>query len=169
MRSRTSEGGFAYVALMIAVAIIGMTAAAAFQGGALLQRRDAEQALIVEGLAFARALDSYAKATPAGQPAAPAELANLLKDSRFPGTVRHLRRVPVDPLTGRAEWGLVKSPDGQGIIGVYSLAPGHPIKIDNFMPALRNFRNRQRYSDWIFMPMPALPSAAPATAANNRR
>ncbi len=166
MRSRISEGGFTYVALMIAVAIIGMAAAAAFQPGALLQRREAEQALIAQGRAFARALDSYAKATPAGQPAAPPDLESLLKDPRFPGTVRHLRRIPPDPLTGRVEWGLVKTPDGQRVVGVYSLAPGHPIKIDNFEPALRNLRHGQQYSDWVFMSLPALANAAPAPAAS---
>ena len=39
-----------------------------------------------------------------------------------------------DPLTGSADWGVVKGPDG-GVIGVYSQAPGKPLKQDGFPPA----------------------------------
>ena len=48
--------------------------------------------------------------------------------------LRHLRRLYRDPLTGSADWGVVKGPDG-GVIGVYSQAPGKPLKQDGFPPA----------------------------------
>jgi len=160
MRSRTSETGFTYVALLIAVAIIGMAAAAALQAGSLLQRRDAEQALLVASADFSAALDSYARLTPAGQPSAPPALASLLRDPRLPGTVRHLRRVPFDPMTGKAEWGLAKTPDGQGIAGVYSLSTAHPIKLDGFDARWSNFRGATSYAEWIFVPttVPGVPA-----------
>lgn len=156
MRSRISEAGFTYVALMIAVAIIGMTAAAALQAGSLLQRREAEQALLAAGRDFQAALDSYAKATPAGQPTTPPALENLLRDPRFPGTVRHLRRVPFDPMTGRREWGLARTPDGQGIAGIHSLSTARPIKLDGFEAPFRRFRNAASYEEWVFMASPTL-------------
>ena len=162
--------GFTYVALLIAIAIIGMTAAAALQAGSTLQRREAEQALLVAGADFSAALDSYAKRTPAGQPTAPPALASLLRDPRFPGTVRHLRRVPFDPLTGKSEWGLAKTPDGQGIAGVYSLSTARPIKLDGFDARFASFRGATSYADWVFVPTtvqvaPLAPvaSVAPAT------
>lgn len=151
MRSRTSERGFGYLALMIAVAIIGLTAAASLQAGSQLQRREAEQALLVAGADFSAALDTYARLTPAGQPTAPPALASLLRDPRFPGVVRHLRRVPVDPLTGKAEWGLARTPDGQGIAGVYSLSSAHPIKLEGFEPRFRGFAGASSYTGWVFM------------------
>ena len=155
---RSAEAGFTYVALLIAVAIIGMTAAAALQAGSLLQRREAERALLVAGADFCSALDAYAKATPAGQPTAPPTLANLLRDPRYPGTVRYLRRVPFDPMTGKPEWGLAKTPDGQGIAGVYSLSTAHPIKLDGFDARFRDFRGATSYAGWVFMA-----TAVPAT------
>lgn len=159
-----SQAGFTYVVLLIAVAIIGMTAAAALQAGSLLQRREAEQALLVAGADFCGALDAYAKATPAGQPTAPPTLASLLRDPRYPGTVRHLRRVPFDPMTGKADWGLVRTPDGQGIAGVYSLSTAHPIKLDGFDPRFRDFHGATSYTGWVFMatavPVVPLPAAS---------
>ena len=157
MRSRTSEAGFTYVALLIAVAIIGMTAAAALQAGALLQRREAEQALLATGGDFCAALASYARATPAGQPGAPPSLESLLRDPRQPGVVRHLRRVPVDPMTGRAEWAIVRTPDGQGIAAVHSLSTARPIKVDGFDEPFRAFRNAASYADWVFTAAPPEP------------
>jgi type II secretory pathway pseudopilin PulG len=156
MRSRISERGFTYVALMIALAVIGMTAAAALQAGALLERREAEQALLDDGRDFSAALASYARTTPAGQPTAPPRLASLLRDPRFPGVVRHMRRIPVDPMTGRAEWGLATTPDGQGIAGVHSLSTARPIKLDRFDPPFQGFRNAAAYTDWVFVAPPAL-------------
>jgi type II secretory pathway pseudopilin PulG len=154
MRSRTSEAGFTYVALLIAVAIIGMAAAAALQAGALLQRRDAERSLLDAGADFSAALASYARATPAGQSTAPPALESLLRDPRQPGVLRHLRRVPVDPITGRAEWALVRTPDGQGIAAVHSLSTARPIKVDGFDAPLRGLRNAASYADWVFAATP---------------
>jgi type II secretory pathway pseudopilin PulG len=155
-----AQAGFTYVALLIAVAIIGMMAATALQLGSLMQRRAAEEALLVAGAEFSAALDSYAKATPAGAPTTPKSLQELLRDPRYPGVRRHLRRIAFDPLTGTQAWGLVMSPDGQGIAGVRSLSTARPIKVGNFPPALRAFDGRASYADWVFMP-PAAAAAVP--------
>ena len=153
-RRASRQAGFAYVALMIAVATIGLAAAATLQAGSLLARREAEQVLLDCGRDFRAALDDYARATPAGQPSAPPALASLLRDPRFPGIVRHLRRVPYDPMTGKAEWGLAMTPDGQGIAGIHSLSTARPIKRDGFEPGLRNLRDADSYAEWVFMPTP---------------
>ena len=63
--------------------------------------------------------------------------------------LRHLRRLYRDPLTGSAGWGVVKGPDG-GVIGVYSQAPGKPLKQDGF-PASLGISRQSRYADWIFL------------------
>jgi hypothetical protein len=55
----------------------------------------------------------------------PARLGDLLEDRRFLSRQRYLRRIYVDPMTGKAEWGLVQAPQG-GVMGVYSLAEGKP-------------------------------------------
>jgi type II secretory pathway pseudopilin PulG len=98
----------------------------------------------------------------------PKSLADLVKDSREPGTLRHLRRVYPDPITGSEEWGLVKSADG-GIAGVHSLSEAAPLKTGGFAVRDATFEGKTKYSDWQFMfapaaaPAGAKPAAAPAT------
>lgn len=148
------SGGFAYLALLITVAIIGVAAVATFQMGSILQRRAAEEELIAIGTEFRRALISYSSATPAGQPNYPPSLAALIKDPRYPNIRRHLRKLYYDPLTGTQKWGLVMSPDGKGIVGVYSLAQGKPIKIGNFETVYQGFTDKTSYADWVFTSIP---------------
>ena len=97
-------------------------------------------------------LRSYALATPRGQPNAPPSLQDLLKDPRLPGAVRHLRKLPFDPLTGSSVWGLLRDGDGDsaGILAVYSLAGGKPIKIGLFDARFADFEGKLSYSDWKF-------------------
>jgi len=142
--------GFTYVGLVVTVAIIGLVAACSVRLGALLQRRAAEQELLDMGAQFADALQSYADATPAGQNTQPNTLEDLVRDPRFPQPRRHLRRVFVDPLTGRAEWGLLQLDTVPGIVGVYSLAPGHTIKRAHFPAEFEDFNGKLSYRDWEF-------------------
>jgi hypothetical protein len=79
----------------------------------------------------------------------PRQLEDLLVDRRAGGVRRHLRKIYADPLTGRLEWGLVKHPDGS-IAGVFSLAPGTPIKQGGFDAHRAAFESAKRYSDWTF-------------------
>ena len=150
MKRHNRNRGIAYLSLLIAIAIIGMAAAATFEMGAVLQRRVAEEELLAVGTEFRRALLSYAGSTPAGQPNNPPNLESLLKDPRYPNIRRHLRKMYYDPLTGMQKWGTVMSPDGKGIIGIYSLAPGTPIKVGNFEPVYQSFEDKTTYADWIF-------------------
>jgi type II secretory pathway pseudopilin PulG len=150
--------GFAYLALLIAIAVIGAVAAGTLQLGAILQRRAAEEELLSIGSEFRRALISYASATPAGQPSAPPTLQALLKDPRYSNIRRHLRKLYVDPLTGSEQWGTVMSIDGKGIVGIYSLSAAVPIKIGNFETQFLSFTDKTSYADWVFRAvMPIVP------------
>lgn len=148
-RYRSAAAGFTYIGLMIMIAVIGLVSTASVQVGRIQQRRVAEQELLAIGMAFRTALVSYANATPYGRPTAPASLNDLVKDPRFPNPRRHLRKLYIDPLTGNTQWGLVRGPNG--IIGVYSLAAGNPIKIGNFPPELADFTGKASYGDWKFL------------------
>lgn len=142
--------GFTYIGLLILIGILGTTTAATMQVGSLLQRRAAEQDLLAIGLEYRQALITYADATPVGQNPLPATLDDLLRDPRYPGIRRHLRRKYVDPITRSREWGLVLSPSGQGIVGIHSLSTAQPIKVGRFAPPFDTFDNKSRYSDWVF-------------------
>lgn len=150
MPPRARSGGFTYVGLIVLLAILGLVAAAGMKTGALMQRAAAEQELLEIGAAFSDALRSYAAATPQGQPTQPPNLQALLKDPRFPGVRRHLRRIFVDPVTGKAEWGVVTIGDKALVSGVYSLSAARPLKVGNFDARFVNFDNKERISEWKF-------------------
>lgn len=142
--------GFTYVSVVILVAIIGLVGAVSLRLGTTMQRAAAEQALLDIGMEYSNALASYAAATPQGQPNYPKSFAELLKDPRFPQLRRHLRRVYVDPMTGKAEWGLVKATENGGILAIYSLSKATPIKIGNFPPRFVAFEGKTSLADWKF-------------------
>lgn len=148
------DAGFTYLGVIILVAIIGLVGAATLKVDALMQRAAAERELLEIGAAFSAALRSYADATPRGQPQPPPSLQELLKDPRFPGVRRHLRKIFVDPITGQAEWGIVYAASvnghGSGVLAVYSLSQDRPLKVANFDARFQNFENKEHVSDWKF-------------------
>ncbi|MDZ4101273.1 MAG: hypothetical protein U1E12_06325 [Hydrogenophaga sp.] len=78
----------------------------------------------------------------------------------MPGTWRHLRRIPIDPLTGRDNWGLVRDAQG-GIVGIHSLAAGVPIKRTGFDPRWKTFDEAGTYQQWVFGQNNPLKAASP--------
>lgn len=150
-QSRTGVRGFTYLGILLLLGVVTLVGTAGLKWGAVSHRRGAEQALLDTGAAFSAALRSYARATPRGQVDAPGTLQDLLKDPRFPATVRHLRRVFVDPMTGKSEWGLVRNEQGNAILGVYSLAKGQPIKLANFDSRFSGFNAKLSYREWEFV------------------
>lgn len=148
-----SVSGFAYVLLLVAIALIGVAASASLSLGASMARRDAERHLLAVGLEYQQALRSYA-GVPGGAVIAtgsrgPRELEDLLKDPRGPGTKRHLRQIYTDPLTGRNDWAVLRDAGGY-ISGIHSAAAGQPIQTTGFEPPLASFEGAERYSEWIF-------------------
>jgi type II secretory pathway pseudopilin PulG len=146
--------GFTYLGLLVMVAIIGIAAAATLQLGSLLQRRAVEEELLYVGMQYRNALISYSNATPAGQPRLPRSLEELVKDPRYPGVKRHLRRLYADPVTGKQEWGTIQA-EGGGIAGVYSLSTARPIKVNGFEVPMVEFAGASSYRDWRFTTLPA--------------
>ena len=149
MRARQRQTGMIYVALLLAVALMGGLSAVGLKVAQTLQQRNAEAELLAIGLEFRNALQSYAEATPNGLPNTPASLAELLRDPRSPGVKRHLRRLYHDPFTGKAEWGIVRGPD-QRIFGIHSLSNTPTFKRENFPVELASLSGSLRHADWIF-------------------
>ena len=147
----SGQTGFTYLGLIIFVAIIGLVGAATLKIGSLMQRAAAEEELLEIGAAFSAALDSYAAATPPGASPYPPSIEQLLKDPRSPAVRRHLRKVYVDPVTGKAEWGIVHAGGGQaGIVAFHSLSDARPLKVANFDDRFRGLDNKRRISEWRF-------------------
>jgi type II secretory pathway pseudopilin PulG len=160
---RPAQAGFAYLLLLIVIALIGIAASASLSAGATISRRDSERELLALGLEFQQGLRSYAGAPAAVTQLAgsgPRNLEDLLRDPRAAGIRRHLRQVYHDPLTGKNEWGLVRDKQGN-IIGIYSIAAGRPIKRTGFETALGGFDEAESYRQWVF----GLPEAQRGAAA----
>lgn len=164
--------GFTLIGVLILVAVLGIAAAATVKAGAVLQRRAAEEDLLAVGLEYRRAFKSYYESAQSAQ-RYPNTLAELLRDPRFPEVRRHLRKIYADPLTGKAEWGLIPAPGG-GIMGVYSLSAETPIKVALFPVEIADFEGKQKYSEWTFAyvaadapPAAGQPAAAGAPASDS--
>jgi type II secretory pathway pseudopilin PulG len=125
------------------------------------KRRDDEQELLRVGLQYRKAIESYYTRSPAGQVKQyPGQVEDLLKDPRFPNTVRHLREAYPDPLAPNKDWGLVRK--GTALLGVYSQAEGTPFRQDRLIGWLGYEVKAKSYGEWRFV----YTSAAAASAAS---
>lgn len=148
------QSGLTYIAILLAIALHGAVLAAAGSVWHIAQKRERERELLFIGDQFRKAIRAYAQSGPGIQGQLPKTLDDLLLDPRYPGTKRHLRKIFVDPVTWKAEWGLVKTPDANAIIGVYSLSGDAPLKTANFQAADKAFEEAASYSDWKFVYQP---------------
>ncbi len=114
-------------------------------------QREKEAELLFVGDQYRRAIERFLSTPlPAGQVRRlPQSLDELLLDPRFPQTVRHLRRLYPDPMTGEAAWGLLKDAQG-GIAGVHSLSSTVPFKTANFPARYTEFAGLGSYREWVF-------------------
>jgi hypothetical protein len=133
-----------------------------------MRSREAELQFV--GEQFKRAIKLYYDSTPGGDKQLPKSLEALLRDTRYPVVRRYLRKVYVDPMRGKAEWGLIKHNNGDGIVGVYSLSEGEPFRNRDAAAAKAGaLKTRVKYADWRFVadiafaPVPAA-ALAPAFA-----
>lgn len=143
------QRGFTYVGLLFAVAFIGLLLASAGEVWQAAAQREREEELLFIGREFARAIAAYSAATPGEPKQWPQRLEDLVEDRRGPVLRRHLRKIYHDPMTGRAEWGLVKA--GPAIVGVHSLAEDKPRKRANFEDDEASFAGAVSYRGWRFL------------------
>jgi type II secretory pathway pseudopilin PulG len=164
--------GFTYIGLLVAIVLIGSALAAVAEVWSVQARREREVELQYRGHAIRRAIGLYVALNPGGAARYPMDLEDLLQDDRWPQVRRYLRRLYEDPMTGKADWTLIRAPDG-GIMGVASASEVEPIKRAGFSPEDAAFNDADCYCDWkfIYQPrrrfwapaMPAVPTGNPAT------
>jgi hypothetical protein len=112
-------------------------------------RTDKEKQLLFVGAEFKNAINSYYASTPDAAKVYPANLNDLLLDKRMPIIKRHLRKIYLDPMTGKADWNLVTQ---QGrIMGIYSQSTLTPFKKKGANPAEANLAGAKSYKDWLFI------------------
>jgi type II secretory pathway pseudopilin PulG len=155
-----AQRGFTYVGLLLAVALAGVALAAAGTLWGTAAKRDKEAELLFVGDQFRRAIGSYYDGTP-GAKRYPLKLEDLLEDKRLAATRRHLRRIYADPMTGKADWELVRLADG-AIVGVHSRSGASPMKVGNFGPRDESFADAKSYREWVFAYAPQGGGGKPA-------
>ena len=139
-RRSASESGLTLVELIVTCAILAILASAAVPVTRFEVKRAKERELHYDLWQMRDAIDKYKDAADKGafqtkvdSQNYPPDLDELVKGVDVQGKkVKFLRRIPVDPMTGKAEWGLRSMQDdpdsdsygGQSVFDVYSKSDG---------------------------------------------
>jgi general secretion pathway protein G len=140
LRGAPSERGLTLVELIVTVAILAILASAAVPVTRFEMKRTKERELHYDLWQMRDAIDKYKDAADKGafqtkvdSQNYPPDLQTLVDGVDVQGKkLKFLRRIPVDPMTGKAEWGLRSMQDdptsdswgGQNVFDVYTKAGG---------------------------------------------
>lgn len=150
----------AMLVAILAVALVALASLLPLRQQQVLAQRERERDLLFVGDQYRQALARYAAATPGPVPQFPRTLQDLLEDKRYATPQRHLRQLYVDPMTGVADWQLIRHQDG--IVGLASRSHREPLKRRGFAAADQGFEDAKTYAEWRFVaPTPAPGAAAP--------
>jgi len=134
--------GFTVAELVMVTAIVAILAAVALPTARFTMKRERESELRLDLRLMRNAIDDYKHLSDQGMiqveigtEGYPKSLEDLVKGVSIVGQLtkrKFLRRVPIDPMTGKAEWGLRSYQDemnatswgGQNVYDVYSLSQG---------------------------------------------
>jgi general secretion pathway protein G len=141
-----SCAGFTMVELAVVAAMIAILAAMAVPVARYSLRRQKELELRHELRTMRDAIDAYKKVADAGliqiqlgSEGYPPDLETLVKGVELVGKIdkkqKFLRRIPIDPMTGKDEWGMRSYQDehdsfgwgGQNVYDVYTLSEGRAL------------------------------------------
>jgi type II secretory pathway pseudopilin PulG len=157
---RRSSHGFTYLIALFLVALMAAGYATIGELWHTASLREKEAELLYVGNQYRKAIERYYLSGPRRYPRT---LEELVKDPRAPATVRHIRKLYPDPITGSSEWAIVKAPDG-GIMGVHSRSEAPPLKTTNFELRDRELDGAKTYVDWKFVFNPAVQAGAKPAA-----
>jgi len=166
-----TQRGFTYLALLLAIALLGIGLAAASEVWSTVAKRQRMEQLEWVGQQYLQAIGSYYESSPGPVKAYPKTLKELLDDKRFAFARRYLRQEYVNPFSGRPDWVLVRSSDG-GIRGIrVELEPqaaGGPKEREFVYIPLAPMGGKQRVSSAIDRPFSFMnPTPYGATAAGD--
>jgi type II secretory pathway pseudopilin PulG len=162
MKKLHDNRGFALLAVLTMVIIMGISLGAVGLSWRIIMQREREEELLFRGSQIRDAITRWYSLKSVDQAAMPLkDLKDLLKDPRTPQTVRYLRRLYTDPMTGK-DWELIIDPS-KGIQGVASTSQEMPLKTDGFPEDLQDFTGKGRYSEWRFVYTPASQQGATDT------
>lgn len=115
------------MALLVVVFASSLALGAALPDKYQQAKRERETQLLFAGQQYASAIKLFYENPYVSVRRYPETLNELLIDNRTPVPRHHLRQLYRDPITGSAEWGVVKNEEDQ-IIGVFSLSKATPLR-----------------------------------------
>jgi general secretion pathway protein G len=140
---RRPEAGYTLAEMVVVAAVLAILAAAALPVVTFTWKRTREAELRSELRTMRNAIDEFKRYSDSGlvpvdlgTEGYPSELEILVEGVDVVGQIelkkRFLRRIPVDPMTGEAEWGMRSYQDepdssswgGENVYDVYSLSEG---------------------------------------------
>lgn len=146
-----SQAGLTLVELIVTIAILAILASAAVPLARFRAQREKERELRYDLWEIRAAIDKYKDAADQNKfqikldsQGYPPDLDTLVNGVDVQGKkLKFLRRLPVDPMTGKAEWGMRSMQDdansdswgGQNVFDVYSKSQGTAL-------------DGTKYSDW---------------------
>lgn len=175
-----SERGSALMIVLVMVVILGLCSGWCGMTLKSIRQREKEEELLWRGTQYRRAIERFVKlrqpATQPGQPQPPRNqaaaaanyprtLEDLIKDPNQTTTVRHLRKLFKDPMTGE-DFVVIVAPGG-GVKGVRSASKDKPMKADNFSKEYEPFKDAESYAKWEFVYEPGSDVSQSTTGAGS--
>ncbi len=105
-----------------------------------------ERRLIAAANEIVTGLNAYRDASPGTAKEFPLQLVDLARDPRMLADKGYLLNLPVDPITQKQEWGVVRNQNNQ-VFGVHSLSNETATVFAKFL----SLRGGEKYSDWKFL------------------
>jgi len=153
LRTPHSSSGFTYIALLVAIIIIGISLGTAGKYWQNVMMREKEEELLFRGGQYRLAIERYYLAIP-GRYQPPQNIDDLLKDSRSAAGKRFLRQKYMDPITGEDFEVIRDLTKGNGITGVYSKSEKEPLRTAGFDEINKEFEGKKKYNEWKFVYTP---------------
>jgi general secretion pathway protein G len=147
-KRRHGERGLTIIELIVTITILAILASAAVPIARIRVKREKERELRRDLWEIRDAIDHYKDAADKGgfqtkidSNGYPPDLETLVKGVDVQGKkIKFLRRIPVDPMTGKDEWGLRSMQDdadstswgGQNVFDVYTQSQGTALDGTNY-------------------------------------
>ena len=155
MRRRQNQRGLTLVELIVAFTILALLSTMAVPLTRYRVQRDKERELRIAVREIRRSIDAYKDAADAqkfqikvGTEGYPESLEQLVEGVIMSGSadgtrIKFLRRIPIDPMTGKAEWGMRSMQDDPK-----SQSWGGENVFDIYSKSMERSRNGTPYSEW---------------------
>jgi type II secretory pathway pseudopilin PulG len=153
------ERGFTYPAALALIIVVSISLMVVQKQWSTMVKREKETELFFRAGQIINGIESFYQSSSKDSQKYPRSLKMLLKDNRFQGLKRHLRKIYKDPMTKDGQWGTIYDGKG-GIKGVFSKSEEEPIKKGNFLKIYKSFEKKTKYKEWKFVYEPKKEAAS---------